>query len=331
MVKQRCFVICDSETIYVEKLSFILGKKLDFPVYVCSLPEQIEKIASELPIEILLLEEKLSRKVQMNIAKKIIYLTQERENVEEKQRIYKYQSVDNILSDLLNIYASEEDRDILRQSRYKECTIIGVYSPVHRVGKTAFAIAIGKEFAKDERVLYLNLEEYSGWEDRTMTKCSQTLADLLYYTRQENSRISTKISVMAEKIGQLEYIAPMKISDDLKAVTYEEWQELFKQLLHLRLYRKIIIDFGECVQGLWKLLEKCQKIYMPINSQRESLAKVAQFEKNANILGYGNVLDKVIQLEITENIEDYVKDLLKKEGQRRDTGRKVSWEDIGKD
>lgn len=279
----------------------------------------------------MLLEEKFSGKVQENIAKRVIYLTRERENVEEKQRIYKYQSADNILSDLLNIYAGEEDRDILRQSRYKECSIIGVYSPVHRVGKTTFAIALGKELAKEERTLYLNLEEYSGWEDRMMMKSSRTIADLLYYTRQENSRISTKVSVMTEKIGQLEYIAPMKISEDLKAVTYEEWQELFGQLLHLRLYRKIIIDFGECVQGLWKLLEMCRRIYMPINRQRESVAKVTQFEKNADVLGYGEILDKIIQLEIAEDMEGYVKDLLKKEEKQRDAGRTVSWEDIGKD
>ena len=75
-MKSRCFVVCDSETIYAEKLSFILGKKIDFPVYVCSLAEQIEKIANELPIEILLLEEKFIGKVQTNIAKKVIYLVQ---------------------------------------------------------------------------------------------------------------------------------------------------------------------------------------------------------------------------------------------------------------
>lgn len=329
-MRSRCFVICDSEIVYAEKLSFILGKKIDFPVYVCSAKEQIEKIANEIPIEILLLDERFAEKVQTDIAKKVIYLTRERGKVEEKQAIYKYQSADNILSDILNVYA-EEDRDILRQNRYKECTFIGVYSPVHRIGKTAFAIALGRELAKRERVLYLNLEEYSGWEERMMVKTSQTLADLLYYARQENSRIGTKIGVMAEKTGQLEYIAPMKISEDLKQVTYEEWQELFRQLSHLRLYRKIIIDFGECVQGLWSLLNICHKIYMPVSRQRESSAKILQFEQNADILGYGGVLDKTVQLEIPENLEEYVRDLLKKEGKQSDTGRTVSWEDIGKD
>ena len=82
----------------------------------------------------------------------------------------------------------------------------------------------------------------------------------------------------------MEYIARSKISEDLKAVTYDEWRELFRQLLHLRLYRKIIIDFGECVQGLWKLLEMCKKIYA-INRQREALAKVKQLSKMHIFLG----------------------------------------------
>lgn len=330
-MERSCFVICDSETVYAEKLSFILGKKINFPVYVCSFPEQIEEIEKVFPIEILLLEEKCCGKVRINIAKRIIYLTQTRDNMEKGDRIYKYQSVDQILSDLLNIYMGEEDQELLKQSKYRECKIIGIYSPVHRVGKTSFAIALGKALAKEERVLYLNLEEYSGWEDRLCRQSSQTLADLLYYVRQENSKIRTKISMVAGKMEQLEYIAPMKVSEDLKAVTYEEWQTLFKQLLQLRVYKTIIIDFGECVQGLWKLLGMCQKIYMPIIRQQESLAKVNQFEKNADILGYKEVLDKIVQLEIAENLENYVRDLLKKEERQCDSSRAVSWEDIGKD
>lgn len=329
-MERSCFVICDSEAVYAEKLSFILGKKINFPVYVCSLPEQIEEIESVFPIEILLLEEKCYGKVRPNIAKRIIYLTQTRDNIEKEEGIYKYQSADQILSDLLNIYMGEEDKELLKQSRYKECTLIGIYSPIHRVGKTAFAIALGKALAKKERVLYLNMEEYSGWEERFCMKSSQTLADLLYYTRQENSKIRTKINVITEKIEQLEYIAPMKISEDLKAVTYEEWKTLFKQLLQLRLYKKIIIDFGECIQGLWGLLGMCQKIYMPIIQQKESLAKVTQFEKNADLLGYKEVLNKIVQLEITEDLENYVRDLLKKEERQCDSSRAVSWEDIGK-
>ena len=61
------------------------------------------------------------------------------------------------------------------------------------------------------------------------------------------------------------------------------------------------------------------------------MAKVTQFEKNADVLGYGEILDKIIQLEIAEDMEGYVKDLLKKEEKQRDAGRTVSWEDIGKD
>ena len=40
--------------------------------------------------------------------------------------------------------------------------LIGVYSPIHRIGKTKFALRLGRQIAEKVPVLYLNLESYSG-------------------------------------------------------------------------------------------------------------------------------------------------------------------------
>ena len=40
--------------------------------------------------------------------------------------------------------------------------MIGIYSPVHRIGKTKFALRLGQKMARQVPVLYLNLEGYSG-------------------------------------------------------------------------------------------------------------------------------------------------------------------------
>ena len=40
--------------------------------------------------------------------------------------------------------------------------LIGVYSPVHRIGKTGFALKLGEQLGEEQPVLYLNLEEYAG-------------------------------------------------------------------------------------------------------------------------------------------------------------------------
>ncbi|MDQ9824849.1 hypothetical protein RFZ44_16190, partial [Acinetobacter sp. 163] len=47
----------------------------------------------------------------------------------------------------------------------KTTEILGVYSPVGRCLKTSFALALGQILARERAVLYLNLEEYSGFEE----------------------------------------------------------------------------------------------------------------------------------------------------------------------
>lgn len=311
----KCFVICSEEQAYADGLALLLAKKIDFQIHVCSLAEQVERIAKEQGIEILLIDEKYLKKEKEVLfsATEIIILTNEIKAGEERKKIYKYQSADAILAEILSICLEDNQSGIFKQQLYRESCLIGIYSPIHRVGKTTFAIALGRELAKKERVLYLNLEEYSGWEYRYSGKERYTLADLLYYARQEKSNMDIRLGMMAGDMEGLEYIAPMAISQDLKSVTFEEWQELLELLLGLKIYKKIIIDFGESVQGLWKLLDCCQKIYMPVNGQRESYGKINQFEKNAELLGYEDLLAKIQKLEFENDMGSYVKQLLQKE------------------
>lgn len=331
-MENRCFVICDKEQAYADGLALFLAKKIDFQIHVCSAVKQVEMISKEQGIEILLIDDScLEENDSMPEAGETIILVNDAVGEEEGKKIYKYQSADAILAEILSIFLKENHSGMVKQQLYRDSCLIGIYSPVHRIGKTAFAIAFGKELAKKERVLYLNLEEYSGWRERYSKNEQYTLADLFYYTRQENSNLEICLGMMTGEMEGLEYIAPMDISEDLKMVSFDQWKDLLEQLLEQRIYRKIIIDFGECVQGLWKLLECCQKIYMPVNHQQESVAKIVQFERNAELLGYGDLLKKVVQLEFDNNMEDYIRQLLQKEEEENDTGRAASWEDTGGD
>ena len=48
------------------------------------------------------------------------------------------------------------------RERIKTRGMIGIYSPVHRIGKTRFAMNLGQKLSEKAPVLYLNLEGYSG-------------------------------------------------------------------------------------------------------------------------------------------------------------------------
>src|SRR5699024_5654064 len=63
--------------------------------------------------------------------------------------------------------------------------MIGIYSPVHRIGKTKFALRLGQKLARQIPVLYLNLEGYSGGAHYFQEGADKDLGDLLYFLKQE--------------------------------------------------------------------------------------------------------------------------------------------------
>lgn len=309
MEKKR-FVICDSEQEYTSRLSSLLSRKIDYQIHVCSSLKELEKITEEKEIAILLAGEDMIPDKEETPAEILIILS-EKEG-EGGNRIFKYQSFDGILSAILNICMEGKQQGILRKQACKSCSLIGVYSPIHRIGKTTFAIALGKEAAKRETVLYLNLETYSGWEERMGRKEPYTLADLLYYARQEKGNLETRVGAMTGYLDELAYIAPMEMSEDLKTVTSEEWMNLLDILKSRRIYKKIILDFGECVQGLWDMLSMCSEIYMPVKEGRISQSKLSQFEKNLRVTGREAILDRIVKIQPGKDMNKEVARILKR-------------------
>ena len=161
--------------------------------------------------------------------------------------------------------------------------------------------------------MYVNFEAYSGWEERVGRKEPYTLADLLYYAKQEKGNLETRIGIMTGYFDELAYIAPMEISEDLKAVTPKEWMELLETLQNRRIYKSIILDFDECVQGLWEMLSECGVIYMPVREGKVSRAKLLQFERNAKVLGYEDLLEKIVKIRLGRDISETVRQILKRE------------------
>lgn len=309
-MEKKCLVICASEHEYAFHLSSLLSKRIEYQVHVCSSIQEVKRTAMERTIGILLVEEKDSGEADTLAETVIVFTEEEKEGL---NKIFKYQPFEGILSELLNVCVENEQKGILKRQTCKSCKLIGVYSPIHRSGKTTFAIALGKEAAKRESVLYVNFEAYSGWEERVGRKEPYTLADLLYYAKQEKGNLETRIGIMTGYFDELAYIAPMEISEDLKAVTPKEWMELLETLQNRRIYKSIILDFDECVQGLWEMLSECGVIYMPVRDGKVSRAKLLQFERNAKVLGYEDLLEKIVKIRLGRDISETVRQIFKRE------------------
>ena len=97
--------------------------------------------------------------------------------------VYKYQASDDLLREVMSWYRPQEI-PVLMTAAGRRSRITGVYSPIGRCGKTSFALTLGQVLAREEKVLYITLEEFSGLSALTGTVYTGGLSDLLYYYTQ---------------------------------------------------------------------------------------------------------------------------------------------------
>jgi hypothetical protein len=85
--------------------------------------------------------------------------------------------------------------------------ILGVYSPVNRCGKTAFALTLAQVLSRTESVLFISLEEFAGFEALLGEDVKQDFSDVLYLCRQ-GSFNWMKLRAMVCSVGQVDMIPP---------------------------------------------------------------------------------------------------------------------------
>ena len=186
---------------------------------------------------------------------------------------------------------------------------MAVYSPIHRLGKTKFAIALGKECAKKKTVLYLNLEEYSGLTGEE----GLDLGDVLYYMKQGNGNLGIRLQAAVRQMEGMDYLLPIPIAQDLKEVSEKEWKMLLCELAESSIYELVILDIGESVQGLHHILAQCDRIYMPVMGDPISQNKLKQYDENIKKLQLEKVDRTIHRFVMPEQVEEYAKIRAKEE------------------
>lgn len=327
--------VCDLEVEYAYNFMEYLNQKksVPFEVQAFTTVDALSVYAREHPIEILLISSKTMCDAvkELNI-KTVMILTEGIHNpkLDQYPSIYKYQSSDNVIREVMNCYGSEQtvrpQTTILKQ----RTKVIGIYSPIGRVQKTSLALTMGQIFAKNHKVLYLNLESFSGFEQLLGQCYEQTLSDLLYYIRQENNNLIYKMGGMVQSMQNLDFIPPASSPMDIQSTTYDEWIRLFDMIVHESSYEILILDLSDCIQELFRVLGYCDRIYLPIRTDIISSAKITQFEQQLTIWGFSRLLETIRKIRlpfhttnrtgtsyfeelIWSELGDFVRELIRKE------------------
>lgn len=309
-------VICDREIRYANGLGENISEREDLAVkvYVCSSFEHVLELEQAKKIHIFIVDEEITYAQRTQIGANQVFVLARGKVAdlgEEEWAIGKYQCADEIIRQVFEFYVDRTKENVMRCMNKERARLVAVYSPIHRVGKTTFALALGRECAKSKKVLYLNLEEYAGMEVSQDT--NMNLGDLLYYLRQGNGNLGIRLQAAVKEDEGLDVVPPIPVVLDLKEVTWEEWEALITQLLENSLYEMVVLDVGESVQGLFPLLELCDRVYMPVLEDENSRRKLKQYQDNVEQLKLEKLKRITYQFVMPQNPEGFARILMKEE------------------
>lgn len=301
-MSQKILAICDIEEGYAFRMAeYMLEKvRLPYTLHLFTAASELEKFAGREEIAVLLIAESALRLlkeeyIRQQVAQMFVLQESEQKEREDLCYISKYQSPEKVVQLMLEFMAELDDwnaKDAQKETAVKR---IGIYSPVKRCLQTSFALSLGQILSKEHKVLYLNLETYSGLAWLLKKEFTADIMDAMYYFQSAREKLALRMPSIIQNIGGLDYIPPAQYSLGFKEVTGEQWLEFSNDMAMIGQYEYIILDLGEGINGLFQLLTNCCKIYTVIRDDEFARAKLDQYEQMLKFNGLEEIAQKTVK------------------------------------
>ncbi len=289
-------VLFDREEGYVQLMTEYLRSRRELPWEVHCYTDEESLVAGEAKGRIAVLaaaESVYSEKLKELEPGRMVVLNESGMlRFEDAVHINKYQAAENVRRELLELYAEMTEVSYPMLRREGDTCFIGFYSPVGSCLQTSCALTMGQLLAAKHRTLYMNFEYHAGI-GRLLTELkTRDLADLLYFLTAEREKFKLRFESMVCRIGELDYIPPMRMGQNLPEVNPGDWQALFEKLGELGEYEYIILDLSESIRGLFDILRACSKVFTMTRDDEVSYCKLLHYEQVLRFGAYDDVLEK---------------------------------------
>lgn len=299
---EKTMVLCDEEEEYAQLMTEFLKKRKDLP-WVIRTYTSVEELfgkESESVDMLVVAESAYFDEMQKLCSDGLVILNESGLMRWDGMRyVDKYSRAEEVLKQLLAIYADIADVPMPRFAVGLHTKFIGNYSPVRRCMQSSFALTLGQMLAEKHKTLYLNFEHYAGMAEVLPDMQNLDLADLLYFLNAEKEKFRIRMQTILKQIGKLDYIPPMKVGQNLLSVTGEEWLALLRKIEELGVYEYVILDLSESMQGLFEILRLCSRVFTSVAQDRIADRKLTQYEQVLALYEYGDVLEKTSRLDLS--------------------------------
>ncbi len=328
-MKEHIVIFCDTEKEYREEMVRFLKQAdgIPFTVLPCSGKEELKLLCESCKPELLVVSEDVYEKEFEDYAAVLVLNETDVTRGDYPHNIAKYQSADAILKEVIACYLEHAALPPSKARGGGAGRLIGIYSPVKRCLQTSMALAMGQILAKENKVLYINFEHYSGFQKLMEQEFPIDLVDLIYYMKHAKEKLIYRLKSMVQTVNGMDYIPPAVSYRDINEIPAAEWIELLREIGNSS-YDYIILDLSESLAGIFELLQMCDYIYTIEKTDSMAYAKISQYEELLRQQEYTGVLEKTTKLQLPyfkhlpiqaeqllySELAEYMKTLIRNEG-----------------
>lgn len=221
---RKNIALYDSDSIYAARFMEYFRNKQEFEWEITAFTkmEKLEVYLQGHSLEILLVGSR--EKIEELPADKVqncYLLTEERqEGGSEPTGIFRYQSVEHIMEQVLTDYMKKQD-ERSTVINPKRMNIITVFSPVADGQDAALAWSLGFLLARQRRVLLLPLELFPMKQVEFIDPARQGISEFIYYLK-ENSNILSKLKELLNYSNNLTFLTGASHGFDLLSLNKED-------------------------------------------------------------------------------------------------------------
>ncbi len=300
---ERIMAVYDMDPVYAQRFADVANQKERIPLTVVPFTtlEALKEYAATHTVEILLASVSVPEEQIKDVRAKFIVRLAEGEAADTARyfpNVYKYQPVDSVLREVMSCYCEQPIENSLVLLR-KRARVMGIYSPIGRCLKTSLALTLGQQLARDGKVLYIGLEEFSGFSRLLGEQCRNDFSDVLYYFRQGDFNVM-RLKSLVYAWKEVDYLPPVRYPEDLEQMTGEEAGNLLEILASEMGYEYLIVDVGRLGRNMNPILEACDVIYMPIREDGVSAAKLEEFDDYLGAAGRQHLRERIKQVKLPD-------------------------------
>lgn len=286
------------------------NKCIDFRIF--TLHEKIAEFVKATKIDVLLVGEECVEEVcnEKNIGK-IIVLSEGNYVMESEKYpvIFKYQSVEEIIKEVLDDIADDDNINVKRTSVIKKNTeLIGVYSASGGNIALDYGVNLAVKTGKIKKTLLVCLEQLNGldgasWpqnENKRNNDISydevyvRGLSEVIYYLNKSGNKLEIKLqSIICNKNG-VDCIYPVEDYRDLDFLNKDGLNEFINVVSQQMEYETVIFVIGYLSETFMELMQRCDKMYFKAVETSMECERQKSFESMIKREGLSGSIDNII-------------------------------------